>query len=141
MFHKWNFYFIDFGKCSLILTWMINYGILTKPCQCCLQAKGIFHQNVFKQEFHGSNVWRTLRSRQTNPYANRTERWLMDKELSFMQNFLEINMEAGYQYFEISIERKNKNYFQINFKRLCIKTLIFVLWIMTNVQCLHVQLY
>lgn len=57
-------------------------------------------------------------------------------------SFLEINMEAGYQYFEISIERKNKNYFlEINFKRLCIKTLIFVLWIMTNVQCLHVPSY
>jgi len=50
--------------------------------------RDFFHQNVFKQEFHGSNVWRMLRSRQAKPYANRTERWLMDKELSFMQTFL-----------------------------------------------------
>lgn len=73
---------------------------------------------MFLNRFHGSNVWRTLRSRQTNPYASRTERWLMDKRIKLHASFLEINMEAGYQYFEISIERKNKNYFlEINFKK------------------------
>lgn len=115
---------------------------LTKPCQSMLSSskRDFFHQNVFKQEFHGSNVWRMLRSRQTKPYANSTERWLMDKELSFMQTFLRSVWKQRTVVWNI-YWKENHYSLEINFKRLCIKILVFVLWIMTNAQCLHVPSY
>lgn len=86
-------------------------------------------------------MWRTLRSRQTNPYASRTERWLMDKELSFMQAFLRSIWKQATNILKYLLKEKTKI---ISWKSILKGSVLKLLYLSSElwqIQCLHVPSY